>query len=392
MIKTSSIYAFQQVFLRECRRLVSKPIYLFSIIVAPLFCYFFFTSLMKNGLPTNLPIAVVDLDKTSTSRNTVRQLDAFPQTEVVMNASNFAEARTQLQEGSVYAVFVIPRHFMRDILNGIQPKITFYTNNTYFIAGSLVFRDMKTVSVLMSGAVGRQVGLAKGQNPKLLLAQLQPIVVDAHPIGNPWLNYSVYLNNMLLPGILQLMIMLLTVYSIGIEIKEQTAKQWLAASNDSILIATFGKLLPQTLLFSMMGILFQILLYGYLHFPLNSGLMPMLFAVLLFVIAAQSLGVFMISVLPTLRLGMSFASLIGVISFSIAGFSYPVFAMHPSLQWASHLFPLRHYFLIYVDQALNGYSLYYSHMEYVALMLFALAPIPLAYRLKHSLKHREYKM
>ncbi|MEI7676758.1 MAG: ABC transporter permease [Bacteroidales bacterium] len=392
MIKISSIYAFQQVFLRECRRLVSKPIYLFSIIVAPLFCYFFFTSLMKNGLPTNLPIAVVDLDKTSTSRNTVRQLDAFPQTEVVMNASNFAEARTQLQEGSVYAVFVIPHHFMRDILNGVQPKITFYTNNTYFIAGALVFRDMKTVSVLMSGAVGRQVGLAKGQNPKQLLAQLQPIVVDAHPIGNPWLNYSVYLNNMLLPGILQLMIILLTVYSIGIEIKEQTAKQWLAVSNNSILIATFGKLLPQTLLFSMMGILFQILLYGYLHFPLNSGLMPMLFAVLLFVISAQSLGVFMISVLPTLRLGMSFASLIGVISFSIAGFSYPVFAMHPSLQWVSHLFPLRHYFLIYVDQALNGYSLYYSRMEYMALMLFVLAPIPLAYRLKHSLKHREYKM
>ncbi len=145
MIKTSSIYALKQVFLRECRHLVSKPIYLFSIIVAPLFCYLFFTSLMKNGLPTNLPIAVVDLDKTSTSRNTVRQLDAFPQTEVVMNASNFAEARTQLQEGNVYAVFVIPRHFMRDILNGVQPKITFYTNNTYFIAGSLVFRDINTL-------------------------------------------------------------------------------------------------------------------------------------------------------------------------------------------------------------------------------------------------------
>ena len=44
--------------------------------------------------------------------------------------------------------------------------------------------------------------------------------------------------------------------------------------------------------------------------------------------------------LTTLRLGLSFASLWGVISFSISGFSFPVMAMNPVLQALSNLFPL----------------------------------------------------
>ena len=72
---------------------------------------------------------------------------------------------------------------------------------------------------------------------------------------------------------------------------------------------------------------------------------------LLFVLSAQALGIVMIGLLPDFRLGISFASLWGVISFSISGFSFPVSAMHPMLQALSNLFPLRHYFLVYVDQA-----------------------------------------
>ena len=47
-----------------------------------------------------------------------------------------------------------------------------------------------------------------------------------------------------------------------------------------------------------------------------------------------------------------------MISFSIVGFSFPVQGMDPTLQALARLFPLRHYFLIYVDQALNGRALF----------------------------------
>lgn len=87
------------------------------------------------------------------------------------------------------------------------------------------------------------------------------------------------------------------------------------------------------------------------------------------VLASQGMGILMIGTLPTLRLGLSFASLWGVLSFSMCGLSFPAMGMHPVLQALANLFPLRHYFLIYVDQALNGYPMIYSWVNYVALLI-----------------------
>ena len=49
---------------REFRRLASRRIYWFILILAPAFCFIFFADLLKQGLPMKLPIAVVDEDNT----------------------------------------------------------------------------------------------------------------------------------------------------------------------------------------------------------------------------------------------------------------------------------------------------------------------------------------
>ena len=63
---------------REVLRIATKPMYLFCMIIAPLLCYVFFATLMSNGLPTDLPAGVVDLDNTSTTRNIIRNLEVSP--------------------------------------------------------------------------------------------------------------------------------------------------------------------------------------------------------------------------------------------------------------------------------------------------------------------------
>ena len=93
---------------RECQRLVSRPLYLFCMVIAPMFCYLFFTTLMGSGLPTELPVGVVDMDQTATSRNIVRNLDSFGQTQVVAHYPNVSEARIAMQEGKIYAFFYLP--------------------------------------------------------------------------------------------------------------------------------------------------------------------------------------------------------------------------------------------------------------------------------------------
>lgn len=382
--------ALWNVMKRECQRLVSRPLYLFSMVVAPLFCYVFFTTLMGSGLPTDMPVGIIDQDQTSTTRQLSRTLDAFQQSKIVARYPTFNEAREAMQRREIYGFYYIPEGTTAQAQAQRRPTVSFYTNNTLLIAGSLLFKDMKTMSELASGAVVQATLLAKGATEEQAMAFLQPIVIDTHPLQNPWLNYSVYLNNTFAPGVLMLLIFMVTVFSIGVEIKERTARQWLRMGHNSIWISLAGKLLPHTAVFFLMGILYNVYLYGFLHFPCHSGIGPMLLATLCLVLASQGMGILMIGVLPTLRLGLSFASLWGVLSFSMCGLSFPLMGMHPTLQALANLFPLRHYFLIYVDQALNGYPMIYSWTNYVALLLFMLLPFLVAPRLKGALIYYKY--
>jgi len=151
---------------RECHRLVSRPLYLFCMVIAPLFCYIFFTTLMDSGLPTNMPVGAVDLDNSASSRNILRNLDAFGQTAVVARYSSVNEARTAMQEGKIYGFFYIPKGMSADAQSQRQPKLSFYTNNSYLIAGSLLLqgheddvrtclRSCRPFSFICQGSNGR---------------------------------------------------------------------------------------------------------------------------------------------------------------------------------------------------------------------------------------------
>jgi len=60
------------------------------------------------------------------------------------------------------------------------------------------------------------------------------------------------------------------------------------------------------------------------------------------------------------------------------------------LRGLSWLFPLRHYFLIYVDQALNGLPLYYSWLNIAIQIAFWALPILVLGRLKKFLLEYHY--
>lgn len=367
---------------RELLRITKQPICVFCMVIAPLFCCFFFTSLMSDGLPTSMPLGLVDNDGTTMTRNLSRTLDAFQMTAITHRYPSVSDARKAVQRGDIYGFYYIPEGTTRKALRQEIPTVSFYTNNSYLVAASLLYRDMRTVSELASGAAGRSVLYARGATERQAMAFLQPVVIDTHATGNPWLNYNVYLSNTLVPGLLMLFIFMVTVFAIGTEVKSGTVREWLGMAHGSMWKALAGKLLPHTVVFMLVGGFIIWYFYGYLRFPCHGGMGPMMFVMALGVLAAQGMGVFMFAMLPTLRLGLSFASLWGVISFSISGMSYPVMAMHPMLRGLSLLFPLRHYFLLYVNSALDGLPLLNAWPYVVGLSVFALLPVIVMRRLR----------
>lgn len=375
---------------RELRRLTSRKIYIFMMFIVPLGFTLFFLNLMSEGLPLQIPVGMVDLDQTSLSRKVGRSLSASELIDLSHSPRSFHEAMRQVRSGEIYGFFLIPSDFQKKALSGETPTLSFYSNMTIFVPGSLSYKGFKTIAVGTSGGVVKTTLVSLGIGEEEAGSLIQPLVITSHPLNNPWLNYSVYLSQSFIPCLLALIVLLVTVFSICQEKKTGTSVEWLAMAKGNMAVALAGKLLPQTVIFTLVGVAMQAMMFGFMHFPLNCTPVNMLLAMLLLVMACQAFAAFITEMLPNLRMALSIVSLTGILCFSIAGFSFPVDKMYGGVAIFSYLVPIRYYFLIYIDQALNGIPLYYSRFYYMALLAFLLLPVIGMRRLRNQLLHPVY--
>ena len=375
MSLTEIIKRVYHIFVRELVIMWRHPIYGFCTIVFPVLVMAFFTTLMNEGEPVEMPVGVVDQDNTHVSRAMIRQLDAFQTTHVEGHYANMNDAREAIQQNKIYAFLLIPKGTTDELLNSEQPKISFYYSNVTLVAGSLLFRDLKTVSTLGSAAVGSAKLSALGKTSKEIRTFLQPINIDLHMVGNPWANYNIYLSTAMVPGVLMVFVFLLAPYSIGTELKFHRSKQWMRMAGNNVHVAIAGKILPQTLLFTLMMWCFEFYIFYGLGFPHPGGVVPIMLLGFLSVAACQCFGIFAFGLMPSLRMAMSICSLWSVVSFSACGATFPVFAMDSMIQSLAQLFPLRHYYMIYQMCIFNGYPLSYAWFHFMALAIFICLPI-----------------
>ena len=363
-----------QIALREMKILKENPIYGFCMVVFPLLAMFFFTSLLADGLPQDLPVGVVDLDNTSTTRALIRKLDGFQNSKVAAHYPSVAEARHAMQENEIYGFVYFPKGTTSNLMSARRPKISYYYSNVSLAGGSMVMKDLKTVTTLGSAAVGMATLRAKGATDQQIQAFLQPIRIDLHQVANPWSNYNVYLSTVFVPGIMMLFMFLISAYSLGMELKFNRGKEWIEKADGNIVVAILGKYLPHVVVFLLLISFYQFYIYHVLQFPhVGSWAMILLLSVL-GVFGSIGFGIFAFGLMPSLRMSMSICSLWGVLSFSLAGSAFPAMGMDPALQAVTWLFPLRHYYMLFQITVFNGYPLIDAWFHLVALIAFTLLP------------------
>ncbi|MBQ9639786.1 MAG: ABC transporter permease [Bacteroidales bacterium] len=357
-----------------------------------IFSYVFFLTLMDEGQPENLPIGVVDMDGSYLSRRLCHELDATQGISIKAVYSSHREAREAMQRQEIYAFVEIPHGTYADLLDFKTPHLSMYINNAYLLAGSLSWKTLLTMSNLASGAVQREILRKQGFDEERIMGLIQPIVVDTHQIGNPMANYPAYLLTTILPGILALLVLLMSIYAVGVELKDQTSREWIAACQGDVTAAVLGKLTPYTLWFSFLAIVGNIVLFVFFRFPIEGPFWVLQLAIVGVVVAMQAIGVFLVGVLPVMRDAISIGAFYGILGFSLSGFTYPVTHMGPALQALCNFFPLRHYYMIYVHSAMfnNTLSLYWPHV--CAMVAFLLLPAITHRRLSRAYNLMNYPL
>lgn len=382
---------FIPVLRREWRRITFRPIYLMMMVIIPSVVIVFFATFLNQGMPSSLPIAVVDFDNSSTSRLIVRNISAGQTCEVRYKLTSYESCKTKMQTGDIYAYVIIPRNFEKDLYNKKNPIVNFYTEYAHYLAGSLIMKEINTTLSTLAAGVDLKVRLAKGQQYDIAMAQVNPIRNDMHIIGNAQLNYAFYLTSTIMPGIIFLMAMICTVYAIGIEFKVGSSRRWLVTGKRDIVTSMAGKLFPYTVIFSLMVVVSEMVMEKIMGFPSKGNPTLLYLGGVMTVVAYQAMGILVIGLLPSLRTALSIAAFYGVIGFTLAGFTYPHFAMLDAVKPYTYLYPLRQYYMLYCNVQINGLSLFETLWPFLYLLIFNFAPFIVLWNIRRTAIKLDYE-
>lgn len=379
------------VLFRECHRITSRRLYFGVCILLPLFCLFFMATIFGNGQMENIPIGIVDQDNTAASRTIARRIAATPTFRVTEHFTDEASARQALQRKEIYGYLSIPPQFEQKTVSGTGATLTYYYHYALLSVGSELMAAFETTlaPVALSPIVVQAEALGVGQEQ--IQTFLLPVEANTHPLYNPDMDYSIYLSQPFFFVLFQILILLVTVYAIGSEFKFGTTQEWMGAAtpagkdpanlrNADMLTAVAGKLLPYTVMFSVIGILANYVLFGLMNIPFQGSLWLMNIVTVLFIMATQALAVLIFSIFPKIAYIISVVSMVGSLGATLSGVTFPVTAMYAPVHAASYLFPVRHFTeaaqaMIYFDA---GFAYFWQSVAVLLVfLLLAILILPL---------------
>ncbi|MDO8834022.1 MAG: ABC transporter permease [Vicinamibacterales bacterium] len=359
---------------RELGRMASTPFYLLGLVVFPIVSAWLIAAIFGHGVVRDLPVSIVDHDRSPLSGRLARMLDATPGLRLAHDDPDMAAAQTRVLRGESYGVIVVPRNFARDVTRGNAPRVSVFYNAQYLLPASTIRKEAMAAINTLSASIEAGRRTEGGRHPDSVAGLVEPVSVDVHTLGNPALSYVPYLVTGVLPSLFQIFVMVMAVHAFGSELKDGTAGAWFQAAGGRARVAIAGKLLPYAVYFSALGLAMLGGLFWWMGIPLQGNLPAVAGATVLFGLAYLAMGFAAVALTGNLRLATSLAAFYSVPAFAFAGLTFPTWGMPIAGQAWSSLLPLSHYLELVVDLALRGSPLHAAGHPLVALAAFATVP------------------
>lgn len=365
-------------FKREWLRMRSRPLYLLLLIVLPLVGWGILAATFYQGVPRDMPVAVIDHDNSPTSRELIRSIDATSTMRVAAFATSPSEGEALMQSGEVYAVVLFEHDMERALIRGDSPPVVVFYNAQWMLPTNLIVKDLRTVFATASAVTNVKRRVADGESIYEAKRTSEPIRFDMRALHNPELDYSSFLLPALLATLMHIFVTLMTIHVIGTELKHGTAGDWLRTNNDSIVRALFTKISPYFLWYVLLGLALFAITYGPLGVPFRGSIVVFTGGYTLLCLAYIGVGMALITITANLRLATSMASFITGPAFAFAGITFPVVAMPLVAKlWALAL-PLTHFTMIVTQQGVSGYPASSSLKPLGILLAFSVGFIALS--------------
>ncbi|AFL49706.1 ABC-2 type transport system permease protein [Sinorhizobium fredii] len=283
----------------------------------------------------NVDLMVLDRDNGHWSQELVQQIGGSPTFRSIRHANSPSEIRVAIDNQHVLAAVEIGPTFSRDIEAGRPAEVQMILDGR-----------RSNASQIVSGYLGRIVGMLAAETPAGERAASEAIRVEARNWFNPNLTYQWFMVPNLVASIALLIGLIVTALSVARERELGTFDQLIVSPlrTHEILI---GKLIPPMMigLFHItIYILAAVFIFGV---PLRGSLFLLYGSAIFYLAAVVGLGLFISALSMTQQQAILGAFLFMVPAMLLSGFATPIENMPSWLQPVTLINPLR-YFLVIV--------------------------------------------
>ncbi|MBO7300796.1 MAG: ABC transporter permease [Tidjanibacter sp.] len=367
-----------RVIMREVEQIARHPILWVTTLCVPLFSLLFMDTIFSSGGMNDLSIGVIDCDNTPTTRAITRTLDSSPTLHISHYYTSTSEALEGLRRCEIYGFVEFPERITEAMMMGTEATIPYYYHYALMSVGGEIAAALRTTLTLASIEPIAEVATALGVPTEHITTFLEPIGVDIHPLGNPTLNYHKWLTAPFFYIMFQIVVLLVTLYSVGSERTRGRGGEWLECARGDMLCALMGKLLPYTLSFFAVGLVAVWVLDK--SVGLAGALWWHAVLTLLLITASQALAIFVYSLVLILGISMSFASMIGSLGATLSGVTFPLRSMYPIFDNLALALPVRHFMILSEGESWSS-----GWVHIVILLAFGLLPLITLRRLQHAI-------
>ena len=314
---------------------------------------------------SNIPTAVCDFDNSPSSRELVRSFTCTDYFTVVGYFDKTSDFDNQLDDGHASIAIVIPRGFEKKIGAGQSAPLQIIADGTETSTAGIGLSYASTIVSQYSQNILLESLIKRGSVslPARLSAEFRV-----------WYNPELKSRNFMVPGVLGLLLMVMTMLLTSLAIvkeKELGTLEQLVVTPIKPYQLIIGKLAP----FFLIGVIDVILVVFFaslvFSLPVKGGVLLLLFLSLIFLMTTLGLGLFISTISRTQQQAMMTAIFFFMMPMMFfGGFVFPIENMPIIIQYVSYIVPVRYYFVIVRGLFLKGVGMSILWPQALALLIF----------------------
>jgi ABC-2 type transport system permease protein len=340
--------------------------------IFPLIIFLCFSIVYQNEVIREIPVAIIDEDKSDLSRTIIQYIESSPSMKIVSYCNTQDEMKEEFLKGEIHGAFYFPAELSNKIKSGKQSNVVMFINaSNLLISNSLLNDGTKILKTVNAGILLKKFK-SNGMTEKQAMNLVNPIRVESNILYNSNYSYITYLIPGLTTFILMMIVMMGAVPIINHKLTEIEFQNELKITNNKIFPLLVGKSIPHLLFHFANALILVGIIFPLFNINVKSSQFILIIYLFYFIVVSFSFGIMLSSLIPKRSFATEVALFILTPAFIYSGLTFPLWAMPPIHQMIAKLIPYTYFLSGFIKLYEMGTSIIYLKKEIIVLSIFLL--------------------